>query len=510
MARLRWSSGIALLALTTAACGMSGGAGPNGASSGGGHLVYAEILAPASAWAPESDDAHALTRAGCLETLVRIGHDGSLEPMLATQWTQTERTTWEFTLREGVEFQNGTQMDAEAVAGALTHLLEVTSPARAINPAVVTGVKAVGERTVQITTPDDDPLLPLRMAGPNAGILAPEAYRGAQIDIQGTCTGPFTVTEEVPRQSLLLKRNENYWGGEVATPSAQVRFVVDGGTRTTQLHTGEASIVRSIPAANVSTVENAPEVRIEELEVPRTTVMLLNNTRPPFDDPLVRRALQKAIDTRAIVDSVYEGTGVPAVGPFGPATAWAPKGAAAPAADLDEARSLFDQAGVDPETLDIELIAYNDRPEFDDVAAVVQDQFRALGVDVKIRAGEYASVEPDMLAGDFDAALLSRGYLVDVADPAGFLLSDYTCDGGYNLAHYCDPETDQMVKEAIATKNVDARNGRYRRIAQKLQTDAASVFLLHEGAVWGTRSNVEHFRPHPLEYYVLTADLRLR
>ena len=113
---------------------------------------------------------------------------------------------------------------------------------------------------------------------------------------------------------------------------------------------------------------------------------------------------------------------------------------------------------MDPESLTIELMAYNDRPEFPDLAAVIQDQLSKLGVDVKIRAGEYASMEPDMLSGDFDAALLSRGYLVDVADPGGYLLSDWACEAGYNIAHYCDPETDQQIKDAVAIEDTDGRS----------------------------------------------------
>ncbi len=509
MARLRWASGIALVALTSTACGMSGAADNGSGDGGGAHIVYAESIPPNAAWALETGDAHGLVRAGCLETLVKIGYDGELEPMLATEWTQTAPTTWEFTLREGVEFQNGSPMDADAVAGALNHLLEVKSPAPAINADVVSGVKAVDEATVEITTPANDPLVPLRVAGPNAGILAPEAYGGSQIDIEGTCTGPFAVTEEVPRQSLSLERNENYWGGEVAAASAEVRFIIDGATRTTQLQTGEAQIVRNIPAANLSTVESASDVKIEQLELARTTVLLLNNSRPPFDDPLVRQAVQQAVDTQAIVDSVYEGTAVPAVGPFGPSTAWAPEDAASVGADLEEARSLLKQAGVDPKSLKIEIIAYNDRPEFGDVAAVIQDELGQLGIGVKIRSGEYASLEPDMLSGNFDAALLSRGYLVDVADPAGSLRADYTCKGTYNIAQYCDPQTDQMIQAAAATEDQGERAAQYQQIAAKLQSEAVGIFLVHEGAMWGNRSNVENFRPHPLDYYVMTADLSI-
>ena len=179
-----------------------------------------------------------------------------------------------------------------------------------------------------------------------------------------------------------------------------MRFITDGATRATQLQTGEAQIAKSLPVANLAALEGDDNMAISELALARTTVMLLNNSRPPFDDPLVRQAIQKAVDTQAIVDDVYEGSGEPAVGPFGPSTDWAPEGAAPTPVDLDEARALLDQAGVDPESLSIELIAYNDRPEFADLAAVIQDQLSQLGVTVKIKSAASAAVEPDALGWD--------------------------------------------------------------------------------------------------------------
>ncbi len=513
MTRLRWAGGVAIVALSAAGCGMGGNGGGDGGeagdSAGGGHLVYAEQFVPASAWAVETNDAHPLTRAGCLETLVRYGFDGELEPMLATEWSQVEPTTWEFTLREGVSFQDGTPMDAEAVAGALTHVLGVPTPARAFNADVISGVSAVEGSTVQITTPAPDPLVPLRVANPNAGILAPKAYAGEQIDIVGTCTGPFTVTEEVPQQSLKLEANADYWGGEVTLDSAEVRFVGDGAARATQLQAGEAQIAKSLPVANLSGLEGDSNLQIQKLSLRRTTVMMLNNSRPPFDNPLVRQAIQKAVDTQAIVDGVYEGAGTAAVGPFGPDTDWAPEGAAANQVDLDEARSLLEQAGVDPESLTFELQTYIERPELPDVAAVIQAQLAELGIEVKIKSSESAALEPGWLEGSFDATLLSRGYLVDVADPGGYLRSDWTCEGGYNIAHYCDPETDQQIQDAVAIADAEQRNAAYQELAAKLQEEAASVWLLHEDAVWGLGAGVEGFQPHPLDLYVLTPGLAL-
>ena len=508
MGRPHWAGALALVALTATACGMGGTPSSKGANDTGGRVVYDEQIPPKANWATETDDTHVLVRAGCLETLVKYGYDGtSLEPMLATKWTQVDPTHWEFTLRDGVKFQKGSPLDADAVVGAIEHVLKAKVPARALNSKVISGVTAVDKSTVKVTTPAPDPMVPLRFASPSSGILAPQAYSGSQIDIKGTCTGPFTVTNEVPAQSLSLSANQSYWGGKPKIASAEVRFVADGATRTTQLQTGEAQIVRGIPATSLATVKGDDQVLTTKLALPRTTVMLLNNAKAPFDKPLVRQAIQKAVDTKAIVDAVFEGTGQPAVGPFSPDTPWAPAGAQAIGNNLDQARSLLEQAGVDPKSLSFELQAYIDRPELPDAAAVIQAQLAKLGIKVKVKAGESAGLEPGWLEGKFDATLFSRGYLVDVADPGGYLVSDWTCKGSYNIAHYCDQQTDQLIKDAVATADQDSRSQKYAEIAARLQSQAASVFLRHEEATWGLRANVKGFKPHPLDYYVLTADL---
>ncbi len=478
-----------------------------GDDSGDGHVVYASQFAPIAAWALETNDAFILTNMGCLEPLVRYDFDGSLQPGLAESWEQTSPTEWTVTLREDVEFQDGTAMNAETVVGALNHLLDAPTPARSFNPDTVSGVEAVDESTVTVTTPAADVLLPYRLASPNTGILAPKAYAGDSIDIVGTCTGPFTVTEDNSPQSAQLERNESYWGGEAKAATAEMRFVVDGEARLTQLQAGEANIVESVPPASLSGLQGDDNVEVLELQLPRTTSMLVNNSRPPFDDPVVRQALQHAVDTQAIADSIYEGAAVPAIGPFSPDDPWAPEGAEPIALDKDEAESLFEQAGVDPSSLSFELIAYNDRPEFADLATVIQDELGQLGITVKIKTGDYASFEPALLEGDFDAVLLSRGYLTDVGDPAGYLSADFTCEGGYNIAHYCDPAIDTAVADAVATEDVDARHEQYATIGEQLQADAAGIFLVHNSAQNAVAADVEGYEIHPLGFYGLTADV---
>ena len=128
---------------------------------------------------------------------------------------------------------------------------------------------------------------------------------------------------------------------------------------------------------------------------------------------------------------------------------------------------------------------------------------------MKIKAGEYASFEPDLLEGEFDAVLLSRGYMTDVGDPAGYLRSDFTCEGGYNIAHYCDPEVDSAVQAAITTEDPDSRHEQYAAIGEQLLVDVAQIFLVNNTALNAVSSSIEGYQIHPLNYYVLTSDLRL-
>ena len=106
----------------------------NSAFAAGGKLVVADAFAPTAGWAMETDDSFVLTRVGCLEALARIDFEGALVPALATGWEQVSPTEWDVTIREGVKFHNGEDLNAAAVAGALNHVLSADAPARRRSP----------------------------------------------------------------------------------------------------------------------------------------------------------------------------------------------------------------------------------------------------------------------------------------------------------------------------------------------------------------------------------------
>ncbi|MFJ5698407.1 ABC transporter substrate-binding protein [Arthrobacter sp. NPDC093139] len=496
---------VALLSLS--GCGFSGsGGGINKAADTDQRIVVDNFRPPVAGWTLESDAAYILSLSGCLETLTRYdAAQGKIVPSLATEWKQASALEWDFTLREGVKFQDGTPLNAEAVVRSLRTVLDAKVPARAFSPKVVSGVKALDDRTVRVTTPTESPLVPYRLASVNTGVLSPAAFKGETVDPFGHCTGPFKPVSEKPKQSLTLDRNENYWGGKVQLAGAEVRFITDGATRTTQVQTGEADISMSIPVSGLAALEGDSKVKVLKADSPRTATLYMNNGRAPFDDVDFRKAIRSALDLDALAGSVYEGAALPATGPFAPSEPWAIEGAAAPKQDVEGAKKLLASAGYTADR-PLEIIAIVERAEFADVATVIQENLKAVGVPVKIQTKEYAAVEPDLLSGNYDMVLSQRNRLIDIADPIGFLTADYTCDGTYNLSHFCNADYDKTIAQASTTANSEERYRLYAKAGQILQDQAVNVWLVNEQAIDAVRSDVQNHVQDPLARYVLRAE----
>ncbi|MDI5984228.1 ABC transporter substrate-binding protein [Halomonas sp. M4R5S39] len=474
-----------------------------------GKVVFGELFTPASGWALETIDSYVLSRAGCLESLTYMDYDASIQPALAESWEQVSPTEWEFQLREGVAFQDGTALTPQVVSDSLNRVLNASSPPRSFNPGVIDSVEPAGERAVRITTNAPDVFVPNRLASTETGILAPAAFDDDRINPVGHCTGPFEIVREIPRQGLELKRNDDYWGGEVQLAEAEVRYIPDGKVRSVMVETGEIHIARQMPSSALAQLERSETVEVKTIEAPRTTSLYLNNRVAPLDNMKVRQAIQSAIDLTGIAEAVYEGSVNPAAGQFSPSTPWAPENAAPMPQDLERARQLLAESGVPASELQFELLAYVERPVLADLAAVIQFQLQQLGMNVDIRVSEYGAIEPQLLAGDFDMVLMSRGYLTDVGDPVGMLVADYSCDGGYNLAGFCDPEVDAQLERASAMVNPEERNVIYRDLAARLQEEAVNVFLIHETISEAVAKNVENYQVHAYERTALHKDLKL-
>lgn len=503
---VRATTVAACLVLGLSACGSFDGGGSTGAANE--NLVISLQFTPKANFALETDDAFVLTQVGCLESLLTYDqHAGELKPMLATEWTQSTPTTWDFTLRDGVTFQDGADLTADAAVAALNHVLTAETPPRAFTPKVVSKVEAVDAKTVRVTTPEPSALLPFRLASVNTGILSPAAYKTGVIDPIRHCTGPYTPVSVAASQLISLERNDDYWGGRPPIAKVEGRFIVEGATRATQVRTSESQVALGIPATSIPALEGDTNLTVSKSFTPRTTGLYFNTSKAPFNNPDVRKAIRDAIDLDAIAKSVYDGGAEPAIGPFAPSEPWAPSDAEPAKQDLDEAKKALKSAGVQDGQLSLTLLAYNERPEFADLAAVIQADLKEIGVDVTIQTGEYASMEPALLEGSYDLALLSRNHLTDIADPIGFLTADYTCEGGFNISHFCDPAIDTKIASANGMAEADNRNAVYAEVAKELADKAVTVYIVHEQTVAAYAKSVKGFEDDPLARYAVTKNV---
>ncbi|TLS44145.1 ABC transporter substrate-binding protein [Streptomyces montanus] len=481
----------AVAAASALLTGCFSGAASDGSSEGGEKRIRVAMMnPPRSGLSPLSDDAFKLSRWSTAETLVRLDADGDAEPALATKWQQSGRT-WTFEIRDGVTFHDGTKLTAETVVRSLTEAATAAPKPRILDGVDLT-VRAEGD-SVAVTTATEDPLVPQRLSSPQLSILAAKAYAGKTVSPVGTGTGPFELTKVNGTASASLDRYDEYWGGKAKSPGVDVKFVPDGTARAAALRSGEADIVEAVPVSQAALLD---EDQITEVPMPRTNTLYLNTENGPFKDASLRAAAREAIDAESIVKGVYEGRADVAAGLLGPALPWA--------ADLRSPVRRAKAGAPDGQTITIGT--FTDRAELPEVAQTLQQRLQKAGFKVKLDVREYANIESDALAGEFDAFILSRATVLDSGDPAAYLYSDFGSKGSFNISQLSDDTVDAALEKAAATKTGEARRKAVIDAeAAVLATDAA-VPMLHERVIQGDAAGVADVAHDPRERELITTD----
>lgn len=486
---------LPVAALTAASALLTGcftGTDPatDGDGAEGQRIRLAMMQPPRSGLSPLSDDAFKLSRWSTAETLVKLDDEGDAKPALATKWRQNGRT-WTFEIRDGVMFHDGTALTPEAVARSLTRAATASPKPRILDGVELT-VKAE-DGGVAVTTATEDPLVPQRLSSPQLSILAAKAYAGKTVNPVGAGTGPFELTKVSGTSSAALDRYDDYWGGRAKSPGIDVTFVPDGTARAAALRSGEADIVEAVPVSQAAVLD---QDLITEVPMPRTNTLYLNTGKGVFKDAGLRAAAREAIDAKSIVEGVYEGRADVAGGLLGPALPWAA-----------ELRSPVRRAkATDPSGESLTIGTFTDRAELPEVAAALQQQLQKAGFKVRLEIREYANIESDALAGEFDAFILSRATILDSGDPAAYLYSDFGSQGSFNISQLADGTVDAALDRASEAKAGDTRREAVMEAeAAVLATDAA-VPMLHERVIQGDAAGVTGAAHDPRERELVTAD----
>lgn len=446
------------------------------------------------------------------ETLLEFGEqDTTIQPSLAKEWeVSDDGLTYTFHLQEGVKFHDGTDFNAEAVvknierwkAGTEEQFYYFNSMFKAEGEDIIKTVTAVDDHTVvfELSRPQAPFLKNLAMSP--FGIASPTAFESAgdKFGDNPVGTGPFVFVEWKRNDSITVKKNENYWKeGLPKLDTIIFRAIPDNSARLNALVTGEIDLADGINPSDAASIESNPELKLIERPSMNIGYLGLTNTRKPFDNKLVRQAVNYAIDKQAIVDAFFEGRAEVAVNPMPPSISGYNDEIVGYEYNPEKAKELLAEAGYDG--AEIELWAMPvPRPYMPDgqkVAEAIQKNLADVGIPSKIVTFEWATYLDKAKDGEADAFLL--GWTGDNGDADNFLYTLLDADniGSNNYAYYSSDAAHKLLIAAQSEVDEEKRIQLYKEAQAIIHEDAPWVPLAHSIPLLAGKKGVTNYLPHP-------------
>ncbi len=439
------------------------------------------------------------------ETLVNQNEAMELEPGLAESWTQIDELTYEFKLKQGVLFHNGEELKASDVKFTILRALESSHIGHIVGPIDGEKIEVIDDYTIRIST--KDPFAPLiaHFAHTAMGILNEKAVTEAGEDYgqNPVGTGPFKFVSWVNGDKIDLERFEEYHGEPAKVKYVTIRNLSDNTTRTIELESGGVDIAYDIQPSDVARVEENSELTLLRDMNLSTAYVGFNTEKAPYDNLLVRQAINYALDMDTIVDVVYEGVGAPSNGPLGP-NVWASnQDLEQYGFNIEKAKELMKEAGY--ENGFKTTIWTNDNQQRMDIAEIAQNQLKEIGIEAEVKVVEWGAYLDGTANGEHDMFIL--GWVTVTGDPdyglyALFHSSQMGAAG--NRTFYSNDRVDELLDEARVSADPAVREAAYKEAQKIIRDEAPWIFTWSGENVSGTRANVKGFSQHPAGHHKLS------
>jgi peptide/nickel transport system substrate-binding protein len=449
------------------------------------------------------------------DALANVDRDTRLAPGLATSWRAVNDTTWEFTLRKGVRFHDGSAFDARDVEYSIRRAASLAEKGGQFGGFVraITAVEIVDAHTIRFKTDAPHAVLPqdlnsIFIVSRNAGTATTEDFNAARASIG---TGPFRLQSYARGDRVTLLRNDSYWGTKPAWEQVTLLLLVQDAARLAALLAGDVDAIENIPTSDAGRIARNPKLHLERKVSWRTLFFHLDQYRDtppgvtdkngnalaknPFRDPKVRAAMASAIDRKALIERVMENMALPAGNLVAPPVFAHDPGLAAPAYDPQAARRLLAEAGY-PDGFRIHLAAPNNRYVNDEqIAQAVAQMLARVGVQVaRVDTYPAATYFTKARNGEFAVALLGWGsFAGDLALRA--LASTPTPGkglGAWNWGRYSNPRVDALVLSSLASVDQAKREALAREAMGIVMREHAVIPLHHQIASWAMRANLRY------------------
>ncbi len=453
------------------------------------------------------------------EHLVEMDARQRMLPGLAESWTVlADGISWEFKLRKGVSWHDGSPFTADDVIFSFERVPNVAnSPGSFAYATKGKTLTKVDDHTLHITTGKPSPLMPNDMAAVfivskkhGTGALTPD-YNSGKAAIG---TGPFRFKQYTPGDRIVYERNPNYWGEKPHWTGVTYKPIKAGPARTAALLAGDVDVIEDVPTADIERLKNDGKVALAQTPSNRSIYFHLDQFRDdsPFvkgrdgaaiknalRDKRVRLALSKAINRDAIVSRVMEGAAVPASqylpeGYFGIAPGLKPV-----AYDPEGAKKLLAEAGL-ANGFKLTMHGPNGRYTNDvKVLEAVAQMFTRIGVETTIEAvppAPYFTRASTGANGQPEFSFMLVGWSPSTGENSGALrpqLATFNRDKGAGTANrgrYSNPALDAMIEEALTIVDDDKRGALLARATVLAVEDTAWIPLHYQINTWALRKGL--------------------
>jgi peptide/nickel transport system substrate-binding protein len=447
------------------------------------------------------------------DALTHVDEDARLVPGLAASWRALDATTWEFKLRRGVRFHDGSELTAEDVVFSIERTLQVPNGQFGTFTRRIVAKETPDPYTLRLKTAAPYAMVPYDLN--SVFIVSKKAATGARPEDfdSGKAmigTGPYRFARFARGDRVELARNDRYWGGPSAWDKVSFRIIPTDGARLAALLSGDLDLIEQVPTADLQRIRRDALLETATKVSWRTIFFYLDRHRDrdprisdkagkplahnPFSDIRVRRALSQAINRQAIAERLMDGAALPAsnlVSPpvFGYAADLRPD-----PYDPEGAKRLLAEAGY-PDGFAVTLSATNNRYVNDEqLAQAVAQMLARIGIQIRVAAFPVNVYLPKGAKGDFAFAMLGWGsFSADLALRSLVATADAKKGfGAFNWSGYSNPKLDEMLERAFATVDEKGREALAREAMRTAMRDYAVIPLHHQVSTWAMKRSLTY------------------
>lgn len=491
-------SAVMIFALALTGCGQGGG---EDVAAEKEELVIAQG-ADAKSLDPHGTNDQPSSRVSkqIYDTLVVTNTDMELKPGLAEEWNQVDDKTLEMKLREGVKFHNGEELKASDVKFTFERMLESDKVNHIVE--AIDKIEVVDDYKIRIITKEPFGPLLAHLSHTASSILNEKAVTEAGDDYgqKPVGTGPYKLVEWAAGDKIVLEKFEDYYRGPAEIKRVIFKNIPEGTNRAIGLETGEIDIAYEIEPIDKDRVANDENLQLIEDKSLSMDYIGFNTQKAPFDNKLVRKAVNHAINIDQIIEVVQNGAADRANSPIGPKVFGYNADIELYDYNPEKAKELLAEAGYENgfET----TIWTNDNPVRKQIAEITQAQLKEIGIDAKIEMLEWGSYLDRTAAGEHDMFIL--GWVAVTADADyGLYAMFHSADTGSagNRSFLKNDEVDRLLEEGRVAVDVSKREDIYKQAQEIIVDEAPATLLYYKTQNAGAQKYVKGFKLHPAGHH---------